>query len=86
MKVTPAILARKPSPMQEDAARKARKKRNGMKSNKLKRTRTFMVTVKDEVVTVMERTPTYDIVGAWAIVEPSPWLSTPREHSQTTLN
>jgi hypothetical protein len=29
--------------MQEDAARNARKKRNGMKSNRLKRTRTFIM-------------------------------------------
>jgi hypothetical protein len=41
--------------MQDDATRKARKKRNGTKTSKLKRTRTFMVTVKDGVVTVVER-------------------------------
>jgi hypothetical protein len=51
--------------MHEDAARNARKKRNGMKSNKLNRTRTFIASLWCiGVVTVMERKHV-ELLDAW---------------------
>ena len=42
----PDILARKPSPMQDDRARKTRKKINGMNNRRDKRIKTFIVTYR----------------------------------------